>query len=198
MLHQDILRWLFALHLRAPGCSVMLVANKCDGSIADFRATAEMVQARVTELLRKWNRRRGGLRYRPFTPPETEVNLLPRPSLVSCRDGGGLPDMIGRVADHGAASMSVPPSWGLALEFLAALRKKRSPLRSAREYLGLDASSDNQRPEDVSEASLITKASLSKLWNDLVQRITGELRSDAEKMVVADTGGALEGALWIR
>lgn len=191
------MRWLFALHLRAPGCSVMLVANKCDGSIEDFRATAEMVEARVATLLQEWKDRRGGMRGPPFPQRRRQVKVLPGTNLVSCRDGGGLPEMISRVAGHGATSISVSPSWGLALEFLDALRKKRSPVKAAREYLGLMASSEESL-EDVSGASLLAKESLSQIWNGVVQRVTGELELEAQKVAVSDPDGALEGALWIR
>lgn len=52
--------WLFALHLRAPGSTVILVANKCDGDSTDeFAIVADRVTRRVTELLQEWESRRG-------------------------------------------------------------------------------------------------------------------------------------------
>lgn len=222
------MRWLFALHLRAPGCSVILVANKCDGSIEDFRATIVAVEECVTERLQEWkeqrqewNERQGGgpgdaprkdifgnfvgrggfenpfVGSHIFTSHNSEVSLSQTPSLVSCYDGGGLPEVIRRVADHGATAISVPPAWALALEFLGALRDKRSPLRAVRGYLGLDASSE-ELPEGASDASFTTEESLFERWKSIVLSVEGELQSAAAKMAVSDPGGALEGALWIR
>ncbi|CAN0200264.1 unnamed protein product, partial [Scytosiphon promiscuus] len=189
VVREDIMRWLFVLHLRAPGCSVILVANKCDGSIEDFAATAERVEERARELLKTWQKDRQ-------IPGMTEVALLPHPSRVSCDDGGGLSEMIDRVAAHGATSASVPPSWGLALAFLDALREKRAPLSAARKYLGLEARSE-EADEDASPSLYMTKAALLKRWKGVVQGVTGELRSEVERMAVSDPESAIEGAVWI-
>ncbi|CAM9487752.1 unnamed protein product [Scytosiphon promiscuus] len=226
IVHRDIMRWLFALHLRAPGCSVILVANKCDGSLGYFGATTEAVEERVMTLLEEWKERRRQWKQRqggfvgdgPFqdlfgnslgrgafenpdipclpSPHRSEISLLPKSSLVSCRDGGGLPEMIKQVADHGATPMSVPPAWALALEFLGALRDKRAPLQAARNYLGLGPSSE-ELPEDMADSSFTTEASLSERWKSVVLSVQGELQSAAAKMAVDDPDGALEGALWI-
>ncbi|CAM9525926.1 unnamed protein product [Scytosiphon promiscuus] len=189
VIYEDIMRWLFTLHMRAPGCSVILVANKCDGSLEDFVDTAETVEARARELLKTWQEKRK-------IPGMTDVTLLRHPSRVSCRDGGGLSQVIDRVGNHGATSVSVPPSWGLALTFLDALRDKRSPLQAARKYLGLDARSEDTH-DDASPSVFMTKAALLQRWMGVVQGVEGELRSEADKMAVSDPESALEGALWM-
>lgn len=68
------MRWLYALHLRAPGSTVLLVANQCDNQCDGgldskvarcatggerFVAVATLVEERVRELLRNWQDRRG-------------------------------------------------------------------------------------------------------------------------------------------
>ncbi|CAM9844456.1 unnamed protein product, partial [Scytosiphon promiscuus] len=189
VVREDIMRWLFVLHLRAPGCSVILIANKCDGSIEDFAATAERVEERARELLKIWQRNRK-------IPGMTKLALQPHPSRVSCDDGGGLSEAIDRVAAHGATSASVPPSWGLALAFLDALREKDAPLPAARKYLGLEARSE-EADEDASPSLYMTKAALLDRWKGVVQGVKGELRSEVERMAVSDPESALEGAVWI-
>lgn len=211
------MRLRFALHLRAPGCSVLLVANKCDSSSGDFVATSKAVEKRVVGLFQQWKRRRDGFKHGLFflgkvvhrmisptydayqTRHVTEVTLLEQPCCVSCDDGRGLDEIVGRISVHGATSIKVPPAWGLAHEFLRALRNKEAPLRAARTYLGLDRV-PHAHSEDVSEASLMTKTSLAERWAGVIQSIEVELRSrsKAERMAVADPGSALEGALWIR
>ncbi|CAM9502576.1 unnamed protein product [Ectocarpus fasciculatus] len=189
---QDIMRWLYALHLRAPGSTVILVANKCDGSIEDFTGTAAMVEERVTVLREKWLNGRGF----SGTRINTAITVLQQPSLVSCRDGGGLQEMIDRVAAQGATSMSVPPAWGLALTFLDALRDSRDPQQACRDCLGL-GSSPKVGAGSEPGTSFFTENSLVEQWKSVVQSVEGELRSDAEKMAVSDPESAIEGALWI-
>ncbi|CAM9834872.1 unnamed protein product [Ectocarpus sp. 6 AP-2014] len=187
---QDIMRWLYALDLRAPGSTVILVANKCDGSIEGFSGTAAIVEERVTVLRKEWLKGRGF----SGTRMETDITVLQHPSLVSCRDGGGLEEMIDRVAAQGASSVSVPPAWGLALSFLDALRGSRDPQQACRDYLGLGS-----RPKVGADgepgSSFFTENSLVRQWKRVVQSVKGELRSDAEKMAVSDPDGAIEGAL---
>lgn len=74
VIFDDIMRWLYSLHLRAPESNVMLVANQCDGTGVgnlestvvgstpdgdDFARTAGLVEGRVQELLKEWHDRRG-------------------------------------------------------------------------------------------------------------------------------------------
>ncbi|CBN78377.1 LRR-GTPase of the ROCO family, putative pseudogene (Partial), partial [Ectocarpus siliculosus] len=69
---QDIMRWLYALDLRAPGSTVILVANKCDGSIEGFSGTAAIVEKRVTVLRKEWLKGRGF----SGTRMETDITVL--------------------------------------------------------------------------------------------------------------------------
>lgn len=74
VIFEDIMRWLYSLHLRAPGSTAMLVANHCDGmgvgdlesaSVGsttngeDFARTAGLVEEHVRKLLKEWRDRRG-------------------------------------------------------------------------------------------------------------------------------------------
>lgn len=66
------MRWLYSLHLRVPGSTVLLVANQCDGALDSkvagsassgqhFVETAIFVEKRARELLKEWQGRRGTL-----------------------------------------------------------------------------------------------------------------------------------------
>ncbi|CAB1104970.1 unnamed protein product [Ectocarpus sp. CCAP 1310/34] len=192
VIFQDIMRWLYVLHLRAPGSTVILVANKCDGSIEDFTGTAAVVEERVAVLRKEWRKARGF----SSTRMDMDMTVLERSSLVSCLDGVGLQEMIDRIAAQSAASMRVPPAWGLALTFLDALRDSRDPQQACRDCLSLGS-----RPKVGADRepgrSFFTENSLVEQWKGVVQNVEGELRSDAEKMAVSDPDGAIEGALWI-
>lgn len=68
------MRWLYSLNLRAPGSTVLLVANQCDRKEADgvegppieestadresFVSTANLVEERVRQKLTDWHRQR--------------------------------------------------------------------------------------------------------------------------------------------
>ena len=146
------MRWLCALHLRAPDCSVILVANKCDESIENFDSTVEAVEQRTRVLLKSWqeNRKRLGM---------TEITLVQDASRVSCLDGGGLPQVIERVSSQEATSARVPPAWAVATTFLDALREKRDPVRVAQAYLGLDTRAE-ETMESFPRSLFVTKAAL--------------------------------------
>lgn len=187
------MRWLYVLYLRAPGSTVILVANKCDGSIEGFTGTAAIVEERVTVLRKEWLEGRGF----SSTRMNTDITVLERPSLVSCRDGVGLQEMIDRIAAQGAVSVRVPPAWGLALTFLDALRDSRDPQQACRDCLGL-GSRPKVGADSEPGSSFFSEKSLVEQWKGVVQNVEGELRSDAEKMAVSDPDSAIEGALWIR
>lgn len=96
VIFDDIMRWLYSLHLRAPGSTVMLVANQCDGmgvgssesaavgsttNCDDFTETAGLVEGRVRELLKEWHDQRGILGNRQATGCRrgaAGVTLLPK------------------------------------------------------------------------------------------------------------------------
>lgn len=193
------MRWMYTLHLRAPGCTVILVANKCDGCIDHFARTAETVEARVREILREWQQRRGiGGRAKSHM---MDVAVLPGASLVSCVEdspqAGGLAALLARVADQDKTSIMVPPAWGFALTFLDAMREGRAPVTAAREYLNLGSIPGAGR-EGWPDTRFMAEAELFERWGSVVQSVEGELRSDVEKMAVSDPDSAMEGALWIR
>lgn len=161
------MHWLFALHLRAPGSTVMLVANKCDRQVDGFAGIAHKVEQRAAELLRVWQHQRGlrhnllptattdrgcnaahqgaGASNPVWSARQAEVAVLPEPSLVSCLDDGsspqacGLSALIDRVAAQAVTAIRVPPAWGLALKVIDALRETRDPLQAARAHLGVAA-----------------------------------------------------------
>ena len=181
------MRWLYTLHLRAPGATVILVANKCDGSLVAFEETTESVKRLVSRLLNEWqsrrsaNRRNGG--------DVTVVRLLDDVSRTSCVGYGGVDELVERISKEGATSIQVPPAWDLALEVLDALRVRRDPLHAARAHLGLNETSAEfgETIEEVTNTFTIKKK-LPELWHGIVRRVSGEFQS-AEDM---------ENALWIR
>lgn len=217
------MHWLFTLHLRAPGSTVMLVANKCDGRVDSFAGITNKVEQRAAEMLRDWQDHRG---IQPtLQPRETKcvptavvnralgaatafssvrrakVTLLSEPSLISCLDDGsslqacGLSALIDRVAAQAATAVRVPPAWGLALEVINALREKRDPLQAARAHLGVGVTGP---APVVDNTSFISRKTLMELWIVIVRSLEGELESPAKKVAVSSPDRALEGALWIR
>ena len=115
--------------------------NKCDGPIGDFPETVRRAEERIHELLQAWHDNRGFPDQDARDP--TTLNLLPGISLVSCGDGGGLSQLIDRVAGQGGTSISVPPAWGLALAVMDALRDHKAALSAARQHLKLPSSSQH-------------------------------------------------------
>ena len=196
-IHDDIMRWLYYLYLRAPGSTVILVANKCDGSIEKFVETAERVQQRVRELLKEWHQARG-LRGRS-QGRVTDLTLLPGISLVSCHEersleASGLPALIALISRQAATSIVVPPAWALALEVIDALRTSCDPTTAAREILGLPDTRPTGGVGDVHDFAFISKDELSRKW----QRVVENVRGDAQAAAVSNWETALKGALWIR
>ena len=192
---EDVMQWLYTLHLRSPDSTVMLIANQCDGSIGDFSETVETVVKRAQELLKNWQDNRGfpeRVNRRPTT-----LNLLPHASLVSCYDGFGLSDLIDRVSGEGSISISVPPAWDLALTIVDALRDKKAPLSVAREHLNLPSI---HRSVGSVPSLYMPKGALNRLWRSILQNLreSGELRSAVQLAAVTNIDSALEGALWIR
>lgn len=209
------MQWMYSLHLGAPGSTVMLVANKCDGCIDHFADTAQTVEARARELLKKWQReleewqRKNEERQRlqgiggNVKSNKREVTVLPGVSLVTCEIGSpqacGLEALIARISDQDKTSIMVPPAWGLALTVLRAMRDGRAPLEAARECLKLGSSPEVGRAGVSGEGhEFMAEVGLFERWENIVQSVAGELRSDAEKMAVSDHVSAMEGALWIR
>ena len=188
--------WLYTLHLRAPDSTVLLVANKCDGSIGNFSETVRKVRTRVTELLSQWHDSRG------FNSQDaihvSTINVLAETCKVSCRDGLGLVDLVDVITAQSCASLSVPPSWDLALAFLDALRDKKEPLQAARDRLGL-SSSGPVHCEDGPSRLYIPKKALAYQWNALLQELTrrGEVQCAAARAACLTPDRSLEGSLWI-
>ena len=188
--------WLYALHLRAPDATVVLVANKCDGPTDDFSETTLRVEKRIHELLKDWQDNRG-IPGQAVPYPAT-LNLLPHISQVSCGNGWGLSQLIDRIAGQGGTSISVPPAWSLALTVLDALRDQKAALGAARQHLNLPSSSQDRA--DGTPSFYFSKQALRGLWKGVLRSLlgSGELQSTAEKVTVSNPDNALEGALWIR
>ena len=186
--------WLYTLHLRAPGATVILVANKCDGPLDAFAGTTGRVEGLVKRLLNKWQSRRKPNR-RNSGNVTTVVRLLDGISRTSCVDYGGIDRLIERISDHGATSIQIPPSWDLALNVVDALRAGGDPLRTARAHLGLKETKETN--EKVIN-TFTTKNQLLKLWEDIVRQVSEELQSAEDMAAVSNWENALNGALWIR
>ncbi|CAN0097131.1 unnamed protein product, partial [Ascophyllum nodosum] len=196
---RNIMRWLYNLHLRAPEATVILVANKCDGSVAnkcetslaDFEETTTKMERRVKHLLEEWQKRRKD-------GDVTVVRLLDGVSRTSCVNYGGIDGLVERISGEGATSILVPPAWDLALKILDALRSGGDPLRAARAHLGL-----NEKRAAAGETHKIvtntftTKKKLLKLWEDIVRQVSEELQSPEDRTAVSNWKNALNGALWI-
>ncbi|CAN0383216.1 unnamed protein product [Ascophyllum nodosum] len=190
--HRNIMRWLYTLHLRAPGATVIMVANKCDRSLAAFAETTGRIEKLVNRLLNEWqsrrssNHRKGG--------DVTEVRLLDGVSRTSCVDYGGIDKLVERISEESATSIQVPPAWDLALKVLDALRAGGDPLRAARAHLRLK---ETQNTNENVINTFAAKNQLLKLWEDIVRQVSEELHSAEDMTAVSNWENALNGALWI-
>lgn len=191
------MEWLYALHLRAPDSTVLLVANKCDVAIGDLFSCAQMVERRVGGLLEKWQHSRGISDVRENRL--TTLNLLLGISCLSCRDRYGLEALIKRVLEHDSTSSIVPPSWNLGLAFIDALRDQTDPLRAAHNLLKLPQT--DQPCGDSSASLFVSEENLLKRWHSLSKILcdtSGALLSTTTLAALLNPDGAIEGALWIR
>ena len=223
-IHDIIMRWLYTLHLRAPGATVLLVANKIDLAVDDAAETVRRVEKRVRIKLQEWKDRRGpgqsSNEYGHASPHKsTEINLLKGSSLVSCDNFDGISTLIKRILDQYVSPIEVPPSWELAMEFINALRGQRSPVHACLEYLKLPVTGENVgtewwgtfiTKEELSsmwrnvvgkakgEMLQTSKSGMSRPWENLVTRVTGGLSEGGNDAAVNNSDSALEGALQIR
>lgn len=167
---------------------MILVANKCDGSIDDFAESTERAQKRVSELLNVWHEARGLRGWRKGRVPD--LTLLPGMSRVSC-DGKGSPEasglsaLIALISHQAVVSMLVPPTWDLALKVFDALRDGLEPKQVARNYLQLDASAAVDR-EGITGATFLTKNELFGRWIDVVESVRGELQATGRAAAVCN------------
>jgi len=183
VIHDIIMRWLYTLHLRAPGATVLLVANKCDRAVKGAAETVRMVERRVIIMLQEWKDRRGlrqnsgmdGFDDRVFRHGNTsaEVNVLEGSSIISCDNYDGIPTLIERILAQCVSSIEVPPAWELALEVINALRCKRSPMRAAFDYIQLPVLVQND--DACWSRSFITKEELSSIWKSVVGKAKDEM-----------------------
>ncbi|CAN0406890.1 unnamed protein product, partial [Ascophyllum nodosum] len=86
--HENIMRWLYTLHLRSPGATVILVANKCDSSLAEFEEITKRVEQLVKCELDEWQERRRS--NRRSAKDVTTVRLLGSVNRISCKSYGGI------------------------------------------------------------------------------------------------------------
>ena len=186
------MRWLYNLNLRAPGATVILVANKCDTSLGDFEETTKKIERLVKHRLEEWQKRRKN-------GDVTVVRLLDGVSRTSCVNYGGIDGLVERISGEGATSIQVPPAWDLALKILDTLRAGGDPLRAARAHLGLNekraAAGETQK---IVTNTFTTKKQLLELWEDIVRQVSEELQSPEDMAAVSNWKNALNGALWIR
>lgn len=195
------MRWLYTLNVRAPDSTVILVANKCDGSIDDFAKAAARIEARARQLLEQWHTKRRG--DSQDNASMTGVMLLERVSLVNCLEDGslektGLGTLINRVAEQASTSMDVPPAWYLALKVFDALRDGHDPKIIARDHLQLSRSATAAHGDGIAAVRFLTRQELSGRWNDVVESVRGDLQAIGRAVAVSSSDSAFDGALWIR
>ena len=171
---------------------MILVANKCDASLADFEETTKKIEKRVKHLLKEWQSRRR-LNRRNRGP--LDGGLLDGVSQTSCVDYGGIERLIERISVHGDTSIQVPPAWDLALNVVDALRVNGDPLRAARAHLGLKETEEANKKVN---STFTTENQLFELWEGIVRQVSEELQSAEDMAAVSNWENALDGALWIR
>lgn len=201
--------WLTILHLRAPKATVMLVANKCDGGIDDYSEIAGRVEERTGRLLKEWQDKRGlgdrgGLRL-------PSLSWVPGRNLVSCKDYGGVSELLKRIPACSSTSIEVPPSWDLALTVVDTLRENGSPFAAVNDHLML-----HETPPDTCREwaqTCIPRQELSQEWHRVLSWIEPKLKARARTRalskkesvhegefapVLSNPESAFNGALWIR
>ena len=190
------MRWLYTLHLRSPGATVILVANKCDSSLAEFEEITKRVEQLVKCELDEWQERRRS--NRRSAKDVTTVRLLGSVNQISCKSYGGIEELKKRIFEQEVASIQVPPAWDLALKVIEAQRTGGDPLHVARDHLKLNETGTTCETRIKLVANTFTtKDQLFKLWYDIVGKVSGELEG-TKKAAVSNKDSALDGALWIR
>lgn len=191
------MEWLYALHLRAPDSTVILVANKCDLVVGDSTSTAQTVGRRVKDLLEEWQHSRGmdgdGRERLPTLDLKAEISCL------SCQDGYGLPELIKRVSGQVSTSSIVPPSWKLVMVVIDALRDKTDPLQAAQ--ASLDLRQTDVPCGDCGTSLLVRKETLVQRWQSIHNALgnaSGGPLSKEQKAALSDPESAIKGALWVR
>ena len=183
---KSITTWLRTLHLRAPGATVMLVANKCDEELRLYAETAGRVEKYARKSVMDWQHDVKG------------VNLLEGVSRVSCLNYHGIDILVERVLEQGSTSIQVPPAWELALKVVDALRDGHEPFLAARKHLKLaDAGTTGIRVNMMTD-KITSKNGLFTLWEKVVEQVSPELQELGQMAAVSNWENALDGALWIR
>ena len=184
--NKSITPWLHTLHFRAPGATVMLVANKCDKELDSYVETTRIVEKAARKSMMDW---RHGVK---------GVNLLDGVSRVSCKSYGGIDTLVERVLEQGSTSIQVPPAWELALKVVDALRDGYKPLQAARKHLKLADAGTTRIPVNMVIDNIVTKSNLVKLWENVVGQVSPALQELGQMAAVSSWETALDGALWIR
>ena len=185
------MRWLYTVHLRAPGATVILVANKCDASLTGFAETTERVEILVKRELKNWQSRRHS--------NVISARLQDGVSRSSCVHDDGIARLVNRISQQDATSIQVPPAWDLALKVLDALRAGDDPLRAARAHLGLNVTTAAiGETIEIATKVFITKSQLLEMWEGIVRQVSEELQSEKDMTAVSNPRSALNGALCIR
>ncbi|CAN0156577.1 unnamed protein product [Ascophyllum nodosum] len=183
--NKSITPWLHTLHFRAPGATVMLVANKCDKELDSYVETTRIVEKAARKSMMDW---RHGVK---------GVNLLDGVSRVSCKSYGGIDTLVERVLEQGSTSIQVPPAWELALKVVDALRDGYKPLQAARKHLKLADAGTTRIPVNMVIDNIVTKSNLVKLWENVVGQVSPALQELGQMAAVSSWETALDGALWI-
>lgn len=189
-----VMRWLYTLSLKAPGATVILVANKCDKVTRDIIGTTQRIENCVRSMLRDWKERRGF--GQGVEKKQMDINLLVGSSCVSCDKYFGVDDLVKRVLQQFVSSIEVPPAWELALKVIDALRRRRSPFSDALSHLELRNTAANNA--EVRSRSFISNDELSRLWHAVLENVRDRVHGTSKEAVVYKSDSALEGAIWIR
>ena len=183
---QSITTWLYTLHLRASGATVMLVANKCDEELHSYAETTRIVERAARKSMMDWQHEVKG------------VNLLKGVSRVSCLSYGGIEMLVERVLEQGSTAIQVPPAWELALKVVDALRDGHEPFQAARKHLKLADAGTTGTPVNMMTDKIMSKSCLFTLWKKVVEQVSPELQEPGQMAAVSNWENALDGALWIR
>lgn len=201
-----LLDWLAALHLRAPHATVLLVGTHKDKCVPSNWFTAALarlgrsqhIEDSLAEIERslikkheRWMKdRRGGAVNRGMDERLTLEKGVHLVSSSPSSRASGLSELQDLLRKHGPRTRSwIPPSWGLALAVLRALRAGIEPMAAAVCHInGTHPPLPTFRPHNW-----ITMEEIRRHWNKVQNypRLPQEFRA-------ADSAFALESALDLR
>lgn len=211
-LEKELMEWVTALHHRAPGSTVILVGthkDRCEGGgwctqqIARLGPTPFLNQAMedvgntLNDTYEAWKK----CRHKANMSPSLEYGVTVNPDVVFVSSSSGVPNTCNGISDlldllgkqNGTKSW-IPPSWGLALVVLDALRDGQEPVDAVESSLNRLQPPQPSSDSPTSEKGKITAIDMDFIkeqWNKVQEWLPLEHKA-------RDPSFAMESALALR